>query len=357
MSRNLPLAIFKMPGKNKIHIVFQREANPIIIAKNEEFGGKRGFVFAPFSIDENFPWFLIKPDFEFVNDRIDFEVFNQISKTKTCVYPKKSAIKTKPDFENEVKKIKAAIQQNRLKKVIAWRVKDITKPKHFSLAGFFLSLCETYQSAFVSLVFLPETGLWLGASPELLLKISAQNLQTVALAGTQAFKNKKLESVVWDKKEIEEQDLVTKFLLKKLRELSLKKIETRGPHTVKAGNLLHLKTSFSGSLEEQFDLAKILGAIHPTPAVGGLPKLEALKFIEENETQNREYYSGYLGPVGLLNTTEIYVNLRCMKVLERTLELFVGCGITAGSDPTSEWKETCLKAQTILNVLEKNRDL
>jgi isochorismate synthase len=97
--------------------------------------------------------------------------------------------------------------------------------------------------------------------------------------------------------------------------------------------------------------------LHPTPAVGGFPKLNAINFINENEGYNREYYSGYLGEINYNDNfaTDLYVNLRCMQIQKNNdnfqAHLYTGCGITKDSIPEKEWFETVNKAMTLKNVL------
>jgi isochorismate synthase len=77
----------------------------------------------------------------------------------------------------------------------------------------------------------------------------------------------------------------------------------------------------------------------------------ALDFIRRTEAHSREYYTGFLGPVGLDDHMQLYVNLRCMKVLKDRLILYVGGGITHDSIAEDEWEETEIKADTLLSVL------
>ncbi|MBC7426107.1 MAG: chorismate-binding protein, partial [Bacteroidia bacterium] len=97
--------------------------------------------------------------------------------------------------------------------------------------------------------------------------------------------------------------------------------------------------------------AEITNMLHPTPAVCGYPFNEALDFIKENEGYNREFYSGYLGPVYNNGDRQLFVNLRCMRIYEEDMVLFAGGGINKGSDPEKEWTETENKMKTLLNCL------
>ena len=95
----------------------------------------------------------------------------------------------------------------------------------------------------------------------------------------------------------------------------------------------------------------MLELLHPTSAVCGMPKSQALQFITETETFDRSYYSGFLGPVNLAGSTDIFVNIRCMQLLPERAVLYSGAGITSESKPEKEWLETELKCDTLLNLV------
>ena len=97
--------------------------------------------------------------------------------------------------------------------------------------------------------------------------------------------------------------------------------------------------------------------MHPTAAVCGLPKETAKEFILKNERYKREYYSGFLGEfnidlVSFKNIqTDLFVNLRCMKITKDKAQLFIGCGITKDSIPEDEYKETVYKSMTMKKII------
>ena len=91
-------------------------------------------------------------------------------------------------------------------------------------------------------------------------------------------------------------------------------------------------------------------ALHPTPAVGGVPKQIALDFIGHHERLNRSLYSGFLGVVSP-EQTSLYVNLRCMSIQDHMATVYVGGGITEKSDPQDEWQEVLQKANTMGRIL------
>ena len=124
--------------------------------------------------------------------------------------------------------------------------------------------------------------------------------------------------------------------------------EKSEPHSYQAANLVHLRTQFDfeASLIKPL-LGEFVDALQPTPSVGGLPKTEAKNLLLSVEKHNREYYSGFLGPVNMKDKTALFVNLRCMKVVKEGFALFGGAGITKGSVARREWDETTQKIMTL----------
>jgi isochorismate synthase len=224
----------------------------------------------------------------------------------------------------------------------------------FDLVTVFIKLIRTYPTAFTYCWFHPKIGLWMGASPERLLKANKNKFFTTALAGTQPFLDT-LE-VVWETKEKEEQMFVTDFMLDNLKDLA-SEVTISSPYTMKAGNLLHLKTDIEGIVNENSSLEQLVSILHPTPAVCGLPQLAAKEFILQNEDYDRDYYTGFLGELNKKGftkqnlKTDLYVNLRCMQIKNQHAHLYVGCGITEGSIPEKEWKESVNKSMTMKRVL------
>ena len=173
---------------------------------------------------------------------------------------------------------------------------------------------------------------------------------TMALAGTQRDLGLSLDKVSWANKEIEEQSIVERYFQRILqnRNISFQKSKRK---TVKAGNVLHLRTDFT--FNPQGKVYELVSDLHPSPAVCGMPKQSAKEFIIQNEPHTRDYYCGFLGPVNLHQETNLYVNLRCMQVLKDYFALYVGGGILPDSDPEKEWEETEMKAKTLSSVIEQ----
>lgn len=260
------------------------------------------------------------------------------------------------DFENTVKEAVTAIQQGQFRKVVLSRSKEVALPTDFDLIATFKKICHTYPHALVSLVSTPQTGTWVGATPETLVSVDKhKTFRTIALAGTQARGNlTNLSEALWTQKEIEEQALVSRYIINCLKKIRVREFEEVGPKTVASGNLLHLRTDFEINMNEiNFPQlgSVMLELLHPTSAVCGMPKEAALNFILEKEKYNRELYSGYLGQVNIEGESAIFVNLRCMQLFDKKALLYAGAGITQDSHAEKEWKETEMKMEAMLKML------
>lgn len=205
----------------------------------------------------------------------------------------------------------------------------------------FREMCERYPDAFVQLISLPQTGCWLGASPELLIHKKGRQILTISLAGT------KLPAEDWTDKEKDEQGQVTEFIKDTLSELEIDP-QIGLSNTVSAGPVEHLRTNIAA--ETNLPAPAIAAALHPTPAVCGNPRAAAAVHIRELEGHDRRLYTGYTG-FHCAERTDLYVNLRCMEIHDAGCTLYVGGGITAQSDPAAELEETARKANTLLSML------
>lgn len=219
----------------------------------------------------------------------------------------------------------------------------------------FLRMCKKYPYSFVYL-FQAGEHLWIGATPELLASIKNSQFRTVSLAATRMNIPENLDISGWSVKEREEQQYVTDYITEVLQKFELVSVKKTDTYLRKASNLLHLCNEFTcDSAEINGKLTALLKELHPTPAVCGIPKEDVRKYVAEVELHDRQYYSGFLGPVNITNEQmALYVNLRCMRLYADKSILYVGGGITRDSLAADEWAETVLKAKTILSVMEED---
>lgn len=267
---------------------------------------------------------------------------------------------TQADYTQLVRTGVAAIEAKEVVKVVSSRVAHRPLPAGFDPLVAFEELSRKYPRAFVSLVSVPGVGTWLGASPEVLAEVTADgHFHTMALAGTQPLvPGHTPQDAIWRQKEIEEQALVARYIVSCFKQLRLREYQETGPRTVAAGQLLHLRTDFEVNLQN-VPFASSLGTdmlrlLHPTSAVGGMPKVAALEFLRRHERYDRAYYSGFLGPVNVAapGVSRLFVNLRCLQVRPTEAILYAGTGLTVDSDPAREWQETEMKLTTVGAVLK-----
>lgn len=259
------------------------------------------------------------------------------------------------DFEKLVEKAISEIKSGKLEKVVLARSSDVDIPVDFSLEAYFKKICQEYPHSFCSIVSIPGQGVWMGASPEILISSSLEEFKTVSLAGTKKMeKDQSLAEIAWTQKEIEEQAFVSRYVINCFKKIRLREFTEHGPKTIKAGNLAHLKTEYSvNQAQLKFDQLEdqMLELLHPTSAVCGMPLESAKSFIHENESLDREFYAGFLGPHNIDGSTYLFVNLRCMKVEKNKARLYAGAGITEDSNPQAELKETELKMSVLKNLI------
>ena len=213
--------------------------------------------------------------------------------------------------------------------------------------AYFLALASTYKKSCVFAFYTEKTGFWMGATPEQLLKVEGETATAVSLAGTR----KGGEDEVWGEKEKEEQQFVTQAIRQEFSDAGVENISVSDAQTVQAGPVEHLKSFVTGNLPEAMEAIDLALRLHPTPAVGGLPKKEAVAYIIKNEGYDRSFYTGYFG-ITRNNEANFWVNLRSMQLFRNGLVLYAGGGITAASNPQSEWEETCNKLQTLTSIIK-----
>jgi isochorismate synthase len=359
LAKNCAFALWSMPGSNTPEILIAEENKVVHLEKFNNLNGEEGFVFAPYEITETAPLVLLKPGIykkglpeilEIDCSGIPQRPVEKASQDEPFIISHNEYLK---DIEHTISEIKST----KLAKVIISRLIPFVR-KNESIGEIYLQLFQQTPNAFVYLINLPangksssKAGLWMGATPEILLKSEGKTLETVSLAGTQS--RRAVSDYSWFTKEIEEQAFVSRYLLDVFYRFNIHPYTTQGPETLESGKVAHLATSFRFAAKKlASNLGDFIAELHPTPAVCGYPKPKAAKFIPKIEKHDRRYYSGYLGPWRLNGDVGLFVNLRCMEILPKQYILYSGGGITARSVPEDEWEETNKKATTLLSAIE-----
>ncbi len=349
---------FRLPEKNSFQTIIQKKPEISFLESLDNIDNESGFIFSPFHENKINKTVLIKPDIIFKNNDFSDGFIDDFSENTNANFINENFDEnifsiSKENYLKQCQKMIDEIKNGSFQKAILSRIKLVEKSSNFDSVSLFFALAEKYPDAFVYLINLPSLGTWIGASPETLINISEGKAKTIALAGTQKNSGQRLNDVFWEEKEIEEQKFVSDYIRNIFNKLNIIDYQQSKTHTLNAGNVFHLQTNFEFNSEKiQNKLGKFIKELHPTPAVCGTPKESSFNYILKNENHNREYYSGFLGPLNINNTTSLFVNLRCMKVLSEKLALFVGGGIIKDSIPEREWEETCHKSKTLLSVIE-----
>ncbi len=349
-----PFVTFRYPHESEFINIVQndREINTF---RPDEMPDLSGFFLAPFDEGSQVPPVYIRHDLSYTwapGHEGSGPVALQKPETATS---HDTYIPGEKDYLKKIGEILTRIGQGQAEKVVLTRPEAIPLPEVFDFTAFFTILHHQYPAAFIFLVYLPGRGIWVGATPEVLLNATGPYYETTALAGTLPLDEDR-NIPVWSPKELHEQQIVTDYILEELRRAGFRTVPDKGPHTVVAGGMAHLETTIRIARTGQpKDIARLLEALHPTPAICGYPQDAALEILRETELYDRQYYTGYLGPWNTRYPSRLYINIRSMQFLPgiRRALLYAGGGLTAASVPEKEWEETRLKMNTLLSVLEK----
>jgi isochorismate synthase len=372
VNSDFSLALWRLPNNSARHMILAQQND--LVSKNSPLEDMpTGFIFSPFDRTQDSIFLKAQYSFSFddgllKNPETQLEISsstwlngldrNTLTKKKRVAKSTLSFTETsRSAFLNLVTKAIELIETGAVEKIVPSRLKKISLPEHFDVTALFQKLCKNYPNALVSIVYTPEYGVWVGVTPETLVSIEDKTIfKTVALAGTKPYDESiSLKNVAWTQKEIEEQALVERYIISCFKKIRLREYDEHGPKTSVAGNLMHLRSDFTVDMKATNfpQLGSVmLNLLHPTSAVCGMPLDNALEFLKSNEGYDREFYAGYLGPVNFHRDTHVFVNLRCMQVLEDSAILYAGAGVTLDSVPEHEWNETEMKFNTLLSVIQ-----
>jgi isochorismate synthase len=371
LENDLPIAFWRLPNASTRYLIISQAYRSL--EKNTPVEDlPTGFMFAPFDRDRSALFLPADFIFRFENNVLTTpespaEIASAAwlsQKLKTWpagehAFFKAGSASVTGDGQNFIDLVQkgiTAIEQGKFEKIVPSRTKLIGLPDDFDIVKAFEKLCSRYANALISFVSIPRTGSWLGATPEVLVTVEDKTIfKTVALAGTMPYQEgMNLRSIAWTQKEIEEQALVERYVISCFKKIRLREYDEHGPKTIVAGNLVHLKSDFTVDMKATNfpQLGSVmLQLLHPTAAVCGMPLETSMEFLKTHEGYDREFYAGYLGPVNVDNNIHLFVNLRCMKLLDGKALLFAGAGVTVDSVAEKEWEETEVKFNTLLNVI------
>lgn len=226
-------------------------------------------------------------------------------------------------------------------------------PSSFSVSQLIATAMSALDAApastFRTLFFSPRCGLWLSESPEVLVDYdrASSRLSTIALAGTRPSG----ATGPWDRKNILEQEMVTRFIADSLADCGWQFSHSE-PGSRPAGPVEHIATTFTASPApgRLTNVVETINRLSPTPALCGAPRPLSIERISRLESHSREMYGGYFGVSDSRRFTAA-VTLRCARLGLNRCAVFAGGGITAQSVPADEWTESARKAGGVLASL------
>lgn len=259
-------------------------------------------------------------------------------------------------FTEAVARAVTMIHETGLRKIVLAREIEVRSRQPWDIPEVLARLAARFPACFV-FGFGRGDGAMVGASPELLLRRSGQRVETVALAGSTRRSNDPsvdehlATQLLASEKDRAEHALVVDRILATLRPHALWVTAPKEPQVATVANVHHLATPIRAQLDGRAGLLDLVGAMHPTPAVGGEPSEAALAAIPGLEGIDRGWYAGPLGWVDRAGDGELFVGLRSGVIRGEVARLFAGVGVVGASSPASELAETELKLDALLGAL------
>ena len=362
-------AYYRLPCEQHATYVAQHVGEPEILSSVAQLNGKEGFVIAPFQPSAECPVVLIHPDEKRVI-HLTGENFEGGQDEKNSDGGQNGGLKDengglkgngkseeKDGYVRDFGCFHGQLQKGEFRKIVLAR--RSVQTTRLSAEALFAKACRMYPRLFVALVCSEASGMWLMATPEVLLNGRAGEYHTMSLAGTQKapmislcpIPHEATEGLEWPQKDQEEQQYVTDYIEACIRTFS-DDYRLQGPYTMTAAHLCHLRTDIHFRLPCADVLGDVLEALYPTPAVCGIPKEPARRFILRHEHEPRRYYSGFVGMLSPRADTHLFVSLRCMRLLPGGIcELYAGGGLLKESKMEKEWRETEAKMQTMMELV------
>lgn len=267
-----------------------------------------------------------------------------------------------PDYEKwceNIGAIKACIENEEFEKLVLSRRTDFVFEDTVSPYYLLSRLQEADPSAFHFCLSTGDGVAFIGGTPERLFSIQNRELFTEALAGTRA-RGKTLEedsalahALITSEKDIVEHQYVADYLMDCLSRLCSDYSAAEERRILKLPMIQHLLMRFSGTLHADLGVLDVLGALHPTPAVGGFPRQSALDALPEFESFERGWFAGPVGWVSK-DACEFVVAIRSGLVRGQSVSLYSGAGIVSGSDAAEEWAEVENKIGLFLRLFGPN---
>jgi len=286
-------------------------------------------------------------------DYIEQRLAGEPGKTEAWDHPAQATIPPGQDaasWQASVESAVSEIQAGSLQKVVLSRFVTHDFPNPVSPAAVLRLLGESRAGRYRFGLRNHDTA-FVGASPECLFDKRNDFIRVEALAGTYDLGRDKspnaliraTEHLFASGKDLEEQSLVVRGVLDALEPVSESVSAAEWPLVREARGLAHLSTDVTADLRPGISPLELLEALHPTPAVGGLPRAAALEFIRQAEPEPRGLFAAPVGWISPAGDACIAVAIRSALLEGKQARVYAGAGIVSASDPGAEWEETGAK--------------
>jgi menaquinone-specific isochorismate synthase len=260
-------------------------------------------------------------------------------------------------WRRQVRAAVDSVEDGSLQKVVLAQALRVQLESALSVPDVVGRLAATYPDCYRFMFSPGSESTFFGATPERLVSLHGRTVRTEALAGSTGrgdtpAEDEWLASELLDsEKDIHEHELVAEAVRDQLEPYAAS--VRIGDRTVRRlATVQHLRTSITAELADDEHVLSLVDALHPTPAVGGLPPDAALRTIRETEAFDRGWYAAPIGWVDAAGNGTFAVGIRSAVATERTATLFAGAGLVQDSDPDREWDEVQLKYRPMLDELE-----
>ena len=257
-----------------------------------------------------------------------------------------------PSWRASVSSLTSAIAKGEAEKVVLARRVELRCESGFDIPAALERLRSRYPNCTVFAVRDGDDCV-LGATPEMLVSLEDGRVRGDCLAGSARRGANEAEdeaigrALLADDKERREHAMVVRGLVESLRQVCVAIDAPQTPSLRKMANVQHLHTPIEARMPGERHVLELVERLHPTPAVGGLPKSRALCLINDNERFDRGWYAGPIGWIDAKGGGEFAVALRSALVQGRRAFLYAGCGIVSGSDPKREYEESRIKLEAM----------
>jgi menaquinone-specific isochorismate synthase len=348
---------------------WNEQLSEFLIQNNVHGSGTGPILFSSYSFDPNEPSILIIPEIvlghkngkswiTWIGDKGQPDITNISNSAISSEISWQKGSISEERWRDQVTAAIAAIKSNQLEKVVLARDLNATSNTSIDIRNLMQRLEIEYPSTWLFLV----DGL-VGATPELLVRLSKSLVTSRVLAGTirkSGNEDRDLAlaaSLAKSSKDLEEHEYAVKSVADALAPFCSSTNVPESPFVLHLSNVMHLATDVTGVLNDsakQADIFTLIEKLHPSAAVCGTPTEVAKKLITSLEEMNRGRYSGPVGWIDAHGDGEIAIALRCGQLSEdlKSIRIFAGCGIVAGSDPTNEYAESQAKLMPMRTALE-----